>query len=257
MKSSHALVAALALATSASADPFKPSKNQQLDLGKRAAAQIRKEEKVLPTPDIRVQTLRRVARRLLNTFQDKESPWEYSFDVVESKELNAFALPGGPVFFYTGLLDKMKTEDELAGVLAHELTHVRKEHWAYAYRDSFKRDLILNLALILGKVNTNTARVAGLATELAFDLPFSRKHETEADNGGFDMMTAAGYNPIGMVQVFETLKKETKGGGPEWASTHPDDGRRIKNIQSRIEKTSRSFPASTPMSLPQTPKKTD
>jgi predicted Zn-dependent protease len=251
-----ALVLSLSVGLSASAQAdFKPSPRQQVELGKRAATDLRKQERILPKTDIRVTTLKRVARRLLDTFSDGDKPWEYSFDVVESKEVNAFALPGGPVFFYTGLLEKMKSEDELAAVLAHELTHVRKEHWAYAYRDSMNRSLVLNIILMVGKANDNTANLAGIANELIFDLPFSRKHELEADNLGFDMMTAAGYNPNGMVKVFQTLKAEAKGGGPEWASTHPDDGRRIKNIEARVAKGGK-YPALIPMELPKADPKT-
>src|SRR4051812_10181436 len=86
----------------ASADTFKPSRAQQIDLGLRAASDIRRKEKVLPGSDERVQMLRRVADRLLGSLTEaKDKEWKYSFDVVQSKELNAFALPGGPVFFYT------------------------------------------------------------------------------------------------------------------------------------------------------------
>src|SRR5437764_5414128 len=131
----------------AQADMFKPSKAQQVQLGKRAADELRRKERVLPSSDPRVQTLRRVGSRLLSTVRTSD-PWEFRFDVIDSKQVNAFALPGGPTFFYTGLLDKMKTEDELAGVLGLEMTHVLEEHWAYAYADSHKRNLLLNFALI-------------------------------------------------------------------------------------------------------------
>src|SRR5438874_941543 len=105
-----AAVALASLMAPAHADMFKPSKAQQLQLGKRASLQLRTKEKILPSSDPRVQELRRVGSRLLSTFKSNGDPWEFSFDVVESKQVNAFALPGGPVFFYTGLLNKLKTE---------------------------------------------------------------------------------------------------------------------------------------------------
>lgn len=237
------------MAGSAAADPFKPSQGQQIELGRRAAAEIRKEEKVLPASDPRVQTLRRVGRRLLNRVDGSKEPWEYSFDVIESKELNAFALPGGPVFFYTGLMDKMKTEDELAGVLSHELTHVRREHWAYAYRDSQKRNLLLNLGLIFAKANRATADLASIGSNLLFDLPFSRGHESQADSQGFDLMVKAGYNPEGMADVFELLRSESKGGNPpEFLSSHPDDKNRINRIREMAKKSGSNYPAMRPLS---------
>src|SRR5690349_21378268 len=115
------------------ADAFKPSKADQVKLGKQAADELRKKEKVLPRSDSRAVKLREVGNKILAQMDLKGQPWEFSFDVIQSKEVNAFALPGGPVFFYTGILDKIHTEDELAGILGHELTHVVREHWAYAY----------------------------------------------------------------------------------------------------------------------------
>ncbi len=242
------LIATLAIgglvASPANADPFKPGKGDQVKLGKRAADDIRKKEKVLPASDERVKTLRRVASRLLAVIDDGKDPWQYSFDVIDNKQVNAFALPGGPVFFFTGLLDRLSTEDQLAGVLAHELTHVRREHWAYAYRDSQQRALGINLLLIFTRANSNAAGIASIANDLLFELPFSRRHETEADDQGMDVMIKAGFNPDGIKEVFEILSKASGGGKPpEFLSTHPNDKNRIKHLEDRIKKLNRTFPA--------------
>lgn len=232
-----------------SADFFRPSQAQQLQLGKRAAKELRSTEKVLPSSDPRVITLRRVARRLLSTFSDPKSPWEYSFDVIDKKDVNAFALPGGPTFFYTGLLSKMTTEDQLAGVLGHELTHVRREHWASAYADSQKRDILLTLALIFTHASRMIGDIASITNQVVFDLRFSRKHETEADEGGFAMMMAAGFNPQGMADVFQMLRTASKGDRPpEFLSDHPDDKNRIKHINDLIAKSGRSYGPQVPLS---------
>jgi predicted Zn-dependent protease len=226
------------------ADAFRPGKGQQVKIGKSFAKQLRSKSKVLPSTDPRVQELRAVGSRLLSKVNYKNDPWEFSFDVIDSKEVNAFALPGGSVFFYTGLLNKLKTEDELAGVLGHEMTHVLREHWAYAYADSQKRSLILNLGLILGHVNGTLGNLAGLTETVVFDLPFSRKHETQADEGGLNMMSNAGYNPAGMVDVFTLLRDLNKGGEPpQWLSDHPDDKNRIKHMQEIIDGMHAQFPA--------------
>ncbi len=232
----------------ASADPFKPGKGDQVKLGQRAAEDIRKKEKVLPATDERVKTLRRVASRLLAVIDDGKDPWQYSFDVIDNKQVNAFALPGGPTFFFTGLLDRLSTEDQLAGVLAHELTHVRREHWAYAYRDSQQRALGLNLLLIFTRANNNVAGIASIANDLIFELPFSRKHETESDEQGMDMMIKAGYNPEGIKEVFEILAKASGGGKPpEFLSTHPNDKNRVKHLDDRIKKLNKTFPPQKPL----------
>lgn len=235
---------AIAGTGTAHADPFKPGKGDQVKLGQRAAAEIRKKERVLPSSDERVRTLRRVGNRLLSVIDDGKDPWQYSFDVIDNKQVNAFALPGGPTFFFTGLLDRLSTEDQLAGVLAHELTHIRREHWAYAYRDSQQRALGLNLLLILTRANSNVAGIASIANDVLFTLRFSRDHEKQADDQGMDMMIKAGYNPEGIKEVFQILSKASGGGKPpEFLSTHPDDKNRIKRLDDRIKKLNKSFPA--------------
>ncbi|MCX7799251.1 MAG: M48 family metallopeptidase [Fimbriimonadales bacterium] len=233
----------------ARADLFRPSREDQVKLGQRAAEQVRKKEKVLPGDDPHVVLLRRLADRILRQLPEKDrSPWRFSFDVIESKEINAFALPGGPVFFYTGLLRKLSTEDQVAAVLAHEITHATHQHWASAYADNQKRRLGLVAVLALLRANRAAFDVASVADDLLFTLPYSRRHETEADMVGYDLMTAAGFNPQGMVEVFDLLRRATAGGKPpEFLSTHPDDAARIRRIQDRIARDRRSFPAQTPL----------
>ena len=243
------LAGTLGLASVASAhDAFRPGAAQQVQLGKKVAAELRKQEHVLPASDPRVQTLRRVARRILATIDEKDAIWEYSFDVIDSKEINAFALPGGATFFYTGLMDRLKTEDELAGILGHELTHVRKQHWAYAYADSQKRNLGLSIVLMAARANQALSNLAGFTNDVVFELPFSRKHETEADDGGFDSMVAAGYNPQGLADTFDMLRKAIKDGTPpEFFSDHPDDKNRIKRIEGKIKLAGTNFPPQIPI----------
>lgn len=229
------------------ADPLRPSIRQQIDLGQAAAKEVQKEYKVLPESDPRVREVRRLGAQIVAQIPERERkdrPFVYSFDVIESKDLNAFALPGGPIYIYTGLLDQLKTEDAVIGILAHEVVHIRNQHWASAYADNTKRRL--GIALILGAVNAGDVAfdVAGLADDLAFTLPYSRRHETEADRVGYDMMVAAGYNPAGLINVMEILKAASKGrGGPEWLSTHPDTDRRINALKDRLNKDRRRFPA--------------
>jgi predicted Zn-dependent protease len=232
----------------AHADPFKPGKTDQIKLGKRVAQDIRKKEKVMPGSDPMVRTMRRVAQRLLSNLPGQKEPWEYSFDVIDSKELNAFALPGGPIFFYRGLIEKMKTEDELAGVLAHEIVHVRKEHWAYQYRDQQKRNLALTLGGLVFGVDRDVLDLAALGSEIFVGLRYSRRHETEADDLGYTNMVAAGYNPQGMVDLFSMLEKESKGQKPpEWLSTHPAERNRVDRIRKRMKESKTSFPAMRPL----------
>lgn len=232
--------------TAFAADPLKPSVKQQIDLGKKAAEQVRKEEKVLPATDPRVVELRRLGALAIAQIPEKErkdKPFEYTFDVIDSKELNAFALPGGPIFFYTGLLDKMKTEDEVIGILSHEITHIRNQHWASQYADTMKRKLGIMVILTLLQANADILNATDMLDDILVGLKYSRKHETESDNYGYDMMTGAGYNPKGMVDVFQILLNAGGGKPPEILSTHPDTANRIKSLNAKIQKDKRKFPA--------------
>src|SRR5579862_483972 len=242
-------VACLAIATPAPAKAQfgKPTKDQQVKLGLQAAEEIRTKEKILPSYDERVKTLRRVANRMLSVLDAHDEPWQYSFDVIQSKEVNAFSLPGGPTFFCTGLLDKMMTEDELAGVLGHELTHVRREHWAYQYRDQQQKGLLLDLALILAHANEEAADLASVGLDVLINLPYSRQHETEADDGGFEWMIRAGYNPEGLADVFRLLRSIPGEKPPAFLSDHPADNARIQRIADKIKQTGRIFAPQVPL----------
>jgi beta-barrel assembly-enhancing protease len=242
------LAISVVLVSAASADMFKPSKADQVKLGQQASAEVRKKEKILPASDPRVKLLREVGQKVLATMDMQKEPWKFTFDVVDSREVNAFALPGGPVYFYTGLLNRFKTEDQLAGVIAHEVVHVRREHWAYAYADSQKRALGITALLMVFRAGRTTWDLASIGNDLIFELPFSRKHEAEADLQGLEAMVKAGYNPNGMADVFRILAEASKGKKPqEWMSTHPDDGKRIGRIESEIKKLNRTFPDQRPL----------
>jgi predicted Zn-dependent protease len=184
---------------------------------------------------------------MLSTFPASET-WQYSFDVIDSKDVNAFALPGGPTFFYTGLLDRLKTEDEIAGIMGHELTHVRQQHWARIYGDAQKRQLFLTGAFLLLRVNYTGAQIADLVNNL-LDLKYSRTDEAAADEGGFVNSSASGYNPQGLADAFELLDK-LGGHEPEFLSDHPADKNRIQHIEDDIRKSGKTYPPQRPLPWP-------
>ena len=232
------------------ADIFKPSIQDQIKLGQRAAQQVREEEKILPDTDPRTIELRRIGRELVALIpaeERKSKPFSYTFDIIDSDEINAFALPGGPIFLYTGLLDRLESEDQVAGILGHELTHVRNQHWASAYADNRKRQIGLVLVLIFLNANETIFDIAGVTDTLLFTLPYSRKHETEADRVGYDLVVEAQYSPQGMADVFQILKDE--GGSSrtaEWLSSHPDADRRIGQIENRVASSTSPYPNQRP-----------
>ena len=236
-----AMVAALPMlaAEQAQADIFRPSQSDQQKQGDAAAAQVL--QKYHEINDSRARSVQNVGAKLINALTPKErGPWNYRFHLIDSKEVNAFALPGGNLFFFTGLVDRIKSSDELAGVMGHEITHVRREHWARQIATMTKQQL--GVGLLLGAVHAGQGwqSVAG-GLESLYSLKFSRGDEDEADAKGLDDMVRAGYDPHGMLDLFNTLLAASGGkeSGPGFLSDHPLTKDRIKKTEQRIAKLRR------------------
>lgn len=244
------------LVSGASAQMFKPSKAEQIKAGAEYAAELRKKEKILPDNDPRVVLLRQVGQQILSTrsaAEKKTEPWVFTFDVIDSKEVNAFAIPGGPIFFYTGLIDKFQTIDELAGVMGHEIIHIRREHWASAVNSAQEKEAGLAILGAIFGVKQQQMTVLQAMKQIGVDVANGRGQERESDEYGFRHVVQAGYNPEGMARVFEMFRAmKGAGSGPEWLSTHPDDVNRIKKIRTLATDTlkknpGRSYPAMRPL----------
>jgi len=226
---------------------FTPSAKDQIKLGDQAAAEVMRKYRVVN--DDRSRIVEDVGRRLLDVLPPKErGPWDYRFHVIESKEINAFALPGGNVFVFTGLYDRFKSEDELAAVMGHELTHVREQHWAKMAGAQAKRQAGLAVLLGVTRAGSGWQSAVGLADNL-MSLRYSRKDEDQADAEGFDDLVAAGYNPEGMLDLFHTLQSASGGGGgPAFLADHPLTKQRIQRTEERINRLgSRDFPRMIPL----------
>jgi len=162
----------------------------------------------------------------------------YEFYVVNSSQVNAFALPGGPVMITRGLLLRLNSESELANVLAHELGHLNARHHARFLEKQFGLSLLLNIGALLladkpyGQALLQFGQIgAGLLS-----LKFSREQEREADQYGLLYAYKAGYDPMGMIKVFEMFKAMEKGErAPEWLSTHPLPETRMAEAKRMIE----------------------
>ena len=164
-------------------------------------------------------------------------PW--SFTVLDDPAVNAFALPGGPVFVTRGILTHMNSEAQLVSVLGHEIGHITAKHSVAQISRAQIAQIGISAAVV---VKPGLARFGDLASEglgLVF-LKFGRDDETQADGLGFRYMTAAGYNPGEMAEMFRTLGRLSAGGGghvPGWLSTHPDPGNRVQKTRDRIAAT--------------------
>lgn len=224
-----------------------PSPADQKQIGDKAAQDILK--KYREVFDGRARHFNDIGQRLVSSLpsQDRRT-WDFRFHVLDSKEVNAFALPGGPMFMFTGLYERLGTDDALAAVTGHEMTHVREQHWAKAYAKEQERNLALGALLSIFKAGRAAQTLASLANS-AVSLKFSRGEEDQADTGGLDNMVAAGFNPQGMILLFQTLQRVSGGGGmPAFLSDHPLTTDRIKAAQQRIARIAqqRNFPTLTP-----------
>lgn len=218
----------------------KYSLAQDVQLGREAAAQADKELPILRDPQTTAY-LERIGRRLLDAapaqFQHPE--FRYTFKVVDQKEINAFALPGGPTYFNRGMFLAAKTEAEAAGVLAHELSHVLLRHGtaqatkATPYQIGTIAGAILG-AVVGGRKGEVIAQGTQLGIGTAF-LRFSREYERQADLLGAQIMARAGYDPREMASMFRTISQEDRGGAPEFLSSHPDPGNRYDYVMREAE----------------------
>jgi Zn-dependent protease with chaperone function len=174
----------------------------------------------------------RLVAAIPSEFQHPE--FRYSFDVVDARDINAFALPGGPMFVNRGMIEAAKTEGEMAGVMAHEISHVALRHATAQATETQKFQIGSVLGQIAGAViGGGVGQVIGGASQIGFGvgaLRYSRKYETQADILGAQIMARAGYDPRDLANMFRTIQQQGGSGGPEWLSSHPDPGNRYQRI---------------------------
>ncbi|GAB6065334.1 M48 family metallopeptidase [Aquifex pyrophilus] len=188
-------------------------------------------------PDEEVQSYVRELGNKIAKHAERKLPYE--FFVVNSGVLNAFALPGGKIFVTRGLLLELESESELVGVLGHELGHVNARHHVKYLEKVLGLSLLLQVgALLIGGEDLKEKALLQLASIGAtlLALKFSRDQEREADLYGIKYAVATGYDPRGLIKVFEKFKKLEKNRPPEWLSTHPLPETRIKEVNKIIKK---------------------
>jgi predicted Zn-dependent protease len=216
------------------------SVQDEKQMGAQAQAQLRKQLTFVRDP-VTVNYVRKFGESLAKAA--RPSPFEFRFYVVEDETLNAFAIPGGAMYVNTGLILAVENTAELAGVLSHEMGHVTARHVAQMANRSRNTGFVANIFyLLIGILTGNPylANVGGLAGNVAgqaYMNTYTRDAEREADALAVETMVHAGWNPEGMVTMFETLKKESGGfSGPQFLSSHPATDERIENVQRDISK---------------------
>ncbi|HJQ27434.1 MAG TPA: M48 family metallopeptidase [Blastocatellia bacterium] len=214
-------------------NPYSPAKD--VELGRQAAQQAERQMPLLEdraTQAYIEQIGQRLARAIPAEFQHPE--FRYSYKVVNVRDVNAFALPGGFTYVNRGLIETAQTEGQLAGAIAHEISHVALRHGTAQAAKAQKYQAGSVAAQILGAViGGGAGQVVGAAGQLGIGaafLRFSRDYERQADMLGAHIMAEAGYDPHELANMFRILEQMGGKSGPEWLSDHPNPGNRFETI---------------------------
>lgn len=183
----------------------------------------------------KVERLQRIGQRIARV-SDRQD-FEYHFTLIDADDLNAFTVPGGYIYFYEGLFDKLSTDDEIAAVLAHEVGHCAAKHTVKKFQAALGYDFIAKL--VLSRIGNDVVRQlasvgGGFIANVAMSA-YSRQDEFEADHLGIKYLRLAGYRVDAMIQTFEILKANSKGPEPPgFLRTHPHLDDRIKAVEKEI-----------------------
>jgi predicted Zn-dependent protease len=216
------------------------SVQQEIEIGRQTNAQVRKDVPELRDADVRAY-VRDLARRLVRVAPGPKYP--YSVAIANYREINAFALPGGPVWINRGVFHAATRESQVAGVIAHEIAHIAQRHAA----DQLTKGVATNFGLgLLGALLGNSGGAAAAQTAAgvlanSMFMKFSRDDEREADRVGLQMLVRAGWDGRGMIELFELLRREGNRNPrlvETFFSSHPSPGDRIAALQAQVRRSS-------------------
>ena len=220
--------------------PVKPgfnlfSKQQDIAMGQEAAVEIEKEVQIVNDRELTAY-IEKIGKKLAQHSQDPEYP--FTFKLVADPAINAFALPGGPIYIHTGLITSADNEAQVAGVMGHEIGHVVLRHSTNQASKATMFQLPAMLAAgILDQKGGMLSALGQLGLGLGLNsalLSYSRKAEHDADIVGARMLSAAGYSPVEMATFFQKLEEAGGGGGPQFMSSHPNPGNRVEYVTAEI-----------------------
>jgi predicted Zn-dependent protease len=206
-------------------------------------------KKTLDTNPQQVARVKAIAAKLIpfTSVYRKDAPsWSWETHVITSDDINAYCMPGGKIVFYTGIIEKLKmTDGEIAAVMGHEIAHALREHGRERMAEAQAQQLVTGVTMTAlaasGKVKDENLQMlsqgATVFTAVAFTLPHSRNHESEADDMGVELMARAGYNPEEAVNLWRKMAANSGGKKPPaFMSTHPADEKRIADITALLPK---------------------
>jgi predicted Zn-dependent protease len=182
-----------------------------------------------------LERIRRVSKRLIpqtGVFRADAPGWDWEVNLISSKELNAWCMPGGKIAFYTGLIERLKlTDDEIAAIMGHEIAHALREHGRERASQAMAQGIALSIIGAVAGVSRGGMDLTQVVLNVTLNLPNSREHETEADRIGVELAARAGHDPRAAVNVWEKMAKAADGAPPEILSTHPAPATRIADLK--------------------------
>ncbi len=222
------------------------SENEESQMGLQAYSEVLKKEKVSSNARWN-EIVQRVGARIAKSANKPEYQWE--FKLLESKEQNAFCLPGGKVAIYTGILSVCQNEAALAAVMGHEVAHATARHGGQRMTVALGTQIgLVGFSAILGQ-NQSTEKnlllaALGVGSQVGVMLPFSRSNESEADEIGLTYMARAGYDPKEAPRFWDRFSEVTKGSPPEFLSTHPASQNRKAALEAQVSKANAIYAGS-------------
>jgi beta-barrel assembly-enhancing protease len=208
--------------------------------GQQAAREAEQQLPVLNDYEVNAY-LERVGQRLVNAIPSEfnHPEFRYSFKAINARDINAFALPGGPMYVNRGMIEAAKSEGEMAGVMAHEISHVALRHGTAQATKAQKYSILGGIGAIAGAViGGGLGSVIGQGSQTAvgvYFLKFGREYETQADILGAQIMSRAGYDPRDLANMFRTIEQQGSRGGPEFLSSHPNPSNRYARINQEAQ----------------------
>ncbi|HEX8845775.1 MAG TPA: M48 family metallopeptidase [Pyrinomonadaceae bacterium] len=208
-----------------------------VEAGREAARESEREARIVHDREV-TYYVERIGQRLVAALPEefRHPEFRYIFKVIDNKDINAFALPGGWVYVNRGMIEAARNEGELAGVMAHEISHVALRHGTAQVSKAYPWLIGLSIAsAVMG--NGKAAQIAELGGAVALQLyflKFSRSYETQADILGSQIMARAGYDPTDLADVFRLIESREGNGGPGWLRSHPKPKDRYERINQEI-----------------------
>ena len=195
------------------------------------------------------QRVRAIAQHIIPStavFRRDAPGWKWEVNVIDSKELNAFCMPGGKIMFYSGLIKQLNlSDDEIAIVMGHEIAHALREHSREQVSQAIAADTAINVGAAVFGVKANTAKLTGAAYQALVATKFSRTDETEADQIGLELSARSGHDPRAGISLWQKMLEANKGQKPpEFLSTHPTEKNRVQEIQSLLPRVMPLYEAS-------------